>query len=138
MNPSNSIKTLEEAREFFKNDRFATENGMEILSVEKGRSVIHLNLTESHKNAAGGVMGGVMFTMADFSCAVAANFNSDSLFVSVDSGIKFLSACRGKELFAKASCIKSGRSVAFFESEIKDELDNLVAKATFTMYGIKK
>ena len=127
------IVTLQIAKDFFKSDRFAYENGIEIVSAEAGKSTVHLNLKDSHRNAVGSVMGGVMFTMADFACAVAANFGSEGLFVSIDSSISFMRVCGGNELFAYAECIKAGRRLCFFDVSITDENNMLIAKSRFTM-----
>jgi len=62
---------LEEAKEFFKNDLYATNaTGIEIVAVGERYSKCVLKLDERHKNAVGHVMGGVMFTLADFVFAV--------------------------------------------------------------------
>ena len=68
-----SFTTLEEARELFKEDRFATDAGMEIDEITEDSSTCSVILTDSHRNAYGGVMGGVIFTLADFAFAVVAN-----------------------------------------------------------------
>lgn len=130
------LQTLEETREFFKNDRFATENGMVIESVEARHAVIRLDLAQLHRNAAGGVMGGVTFTMSDFACAVGANFGGNGTYVSIDSNISFISGCRGKTLFAESVCLRSGKTLDFYEVTVRDELGNLVSKASFTMYKV--
>ena len=130
------IVSLQSARDFFKNDRFATENGIEIMSVDAGKSTVHLKLNDTHRNAVGSVMGGVMFTMADFACAVAANFDTDALLVSIDSNISFIRNCNGYELYADAECVKSGRRLSFLDVTITDESNMLIAKAHFTMCAI--
>ena len=59
------MKTLEEIRSFFENDRFATENAMVIDEVADGYAKCSMLISERHRNAVGGVMGGVPFTLAD-------------------------------------------------------------------------
>ena len=54
---------LEKIRETFQADRFAAEMGAEILEAEPGRARCALTLVPGHRNAAGGVMGGVIFTL---------------------------------------------------------------------------
>ena len=68
-----SYKTLEEAQEIFKGDRFATVNGMHIDELGEDWCVCSMTLTDDHRNAYGGVMGGVTFTLADFALAVTSN-----------------------------------------------------------------
>ena len=60
------MKTLEEVRKIFENDRFATENGAIIDEIGESSAVCSLTLTSSHRNAMGAVMGGVYFMLADF------------------------------------------------------------------------
>ena len=68
-----TFKTLEEAKEFFKDDGFASANGVVLEELDDTHSVSSLVLTERHKNAMGGVMGGAIFTLADFAFATLSN-----------------------------------------------------------------
>ena len=66
------FQSLEEARTFFQKDRYATENGIVLEEFTKDGSVCSVELTDRHRNAEGGVMGGVMLTLIDFAFATAA------------------------------------------------------------------
>lgn len=66
-----TFATLEEAREHFKNDRFATNAGMQIDELGEDYSVCSVTLSDDHKNAYGGVMGGAIFTLADLALPLA-------------------------------------------------------------------
>ena len=128
------LTTLEAARAFFQGDRFAAGSGMTIEEVAPGRALISLALTDRHRNAVGGVMGGVPLTMADFACAVASHYGPGAgQWVSADAHVSFLNACRGRELIAEATCLKRGKKLAWYEVLIRDEMGNAVAKAAFTM-----
>ena len=65
---------LEEARAFFAGDRFATENGAVIDEIGEHYAICSMEITPHHLNAAGRVMGGAVFMLADFAFAVASNF----------------------------------------------------------------
>ena len=67
-------KTLEGVRKIFEADRFATENGAVIEEIGEHSAICSLDITESHCNAMGAVMGGTYFMLADFAFAVAANW----------------------------------------------------------------
>ena len=67
---------LKSAIEFFKNDKFAASTGVEILSVETGRAVCALEISQGHVNSDGFVQGGAIFTLADSAFAVAANLGT--------------------------------------------------------------
>lgn len=129
----NEKKTLEEVREIFKGDRFATENGAVIEEIGENSSVCSLTVTPSHRNAMGAVMGGVYFMLADFAFAVAANHENMSC-VSLRSDISFLGAAKGERLIAKADCIKDGRKTVCYRVDVTDETGNLVAALTVTGY----
>ena len=125
-------RDLKWARETFANDRFATEAAGVIIE-EAGDKVCRcsMKITPIHKNAAGGVMGGAIFTLADLTFAVAANFGG-RMTVSISSNISFIGVCRGETLLSTAKCIKSGRSTCFYEIEVNDDLGNKVAIVTIT------
>ena len=87
-------KTLEEVREIFAGDRFATENGAVIEEIGDHSATCSLQITDSHRNAMGAVMGGTYFMLADFAFAVAANWEKMGC-VSLRSDISFLCAAKG-------------------------------------------
>ena len=67
------MKTREEAREYFSCDRFATENGITLDELDDSHAVTSMTLGARHRNAFGGVMGGAIFTLADFAFAALTN-----------------------------------------------------------------
>lgn len=123
------MKNIEEARSYFQNDHFATENGTVIEELGENYAVCSLQLTEHHRNALGNVMGGVLFTLADFSFAVASNFGKRPT-VSTSSQITFLRAAKGNRLTARAEMIREGRTTVYYEISVFDEPGNLVARVT--------
>jgi acyl-CoA thioesterase len=123
---------LELARETFGRDHFATQaTGIEIVDVAKNYARCELAIDDRHRNAMGAVMGGAIFTLADFCFAVAANTEKLSV-VSLSSNIVYLNAARGERLIAEAHCIKSGRKNCFFRISVTDELGTLIAEVTET------
>lgn len=122
---------LKEIQERFKADRFAAAMGAEILEARPGRAKCALTLGEVHRNAAGGVMGGVVFTLADFAFAVAANCEKMGT-VSLSSQIAYLSRPKGERLIAVANRVKEGRSTCYYTVDITDELGTPVAQVTTT------
>ncbi|MBO4747627.1 MAG: PaaI family thioesterase [Clostridiales bacterium] len=125
-------RDLEWARKTFADDRFATEAAGVIIE-EAGDKICRcsMRITPVHRNAAGGVMGGAIFTLADLTFAVAANFGG-RMTVSISSNISFVGPAKGEVLMSTARCIKSGRSACFYEVEVVDDLGNKVAIVTFT------
>ena len=128
-------ETLKQVSERFKEDHFATHIGCKIEKVEDGYAVCSLKLDERHLNAAGTVMGGVIFTLADFTFAVAANWNR-VLTVSQSSSISFLGVAKGTRLLAEARLVKEGRTISYYSVDLIDDWGNIVAIATIN--GFKK
>lgn len=118
---------LEEARQRFASDLFATEaTGIVIEAADVNYAKCRLTIEKKHRNAAGAVMGGAIYTLADFCFAVAAN-TGNALTVSQTGTVTYLGAAKGVQLIAEAICVKSGRSTCFFTVEVRDELGTLVA-----------
>ncbi len=127
------MKSIEEIREFFAKDAFATNAGGYIEEVGDNYSVCSMPVDERHVNAVGNVMGGVYFTLADFAFAVATNHEKPNV-VSLDSTINFLGIAKGKKIFAKAECVKDGRTTCVYVVTITDEGGKEVARVTTTGY----
>ena len=133
------MTNLEKAREFFAKDKYATEStGIVIDEVGEKYAKCSLKLNASHKNAVGGVMGGVMFTLADFVFAIATNFNQDCVTVTTVSQICYLGAVKGDTLYGESRLIKDGKTTCFYEIQITDNLGNNVAIVTTTGTHLNK
>jgi len=123
---------LEEIQDYFARDRFATGAcGATIISAASGHAVCKMTLNESHLNALDNVMGGVIFTLADFALAVASNVGQPPT-VSVSNTIEYMNTARGCTLIAECTADKSGRTVGYYCVVVKDELETLVAKMVAT------
>lgn len=129
---------LEKAREFFGGDFFATKaSGIIIDEVGDHYAKCSMEITRNHQNAYGGVMGGATFTLADYTFAVASNFNQPQT-VSVTSQINFIGMAKGKKLIAVSRMIKDGRSTCLYEIDVEDDLGTKVAFVTISGMKIGK
>ena len=127
--------SLEEVREYFKNDRFATNAGMKVDEFSDDRVVCSVDITDDHKNANGGVMGGAIFTLADLAFAVMAN-NIHKPSVASQVSINYLSAPKGKILKAEARCLKSGKTTSVLTVNVSDDTGRNVALFTGTAFKL--
>lgn len=122
---------IEEVRAIFANDQFATHAGCYIVEASKHHAVCEMPLTDLHLNAQGGIMGGAIFTLADFALAVSINVGQPDT-VAVDNNIRYLSAPKGKKLIATARMDKPGRKLAFVTVTVEDDTGRVVAVMTST------
>ena len=126
--------TVSELEDFFGADRFATQAaGCRIVEGWRGHGVAEMELTDIHRNAQGNVMGGAIFTLADFALALASNIG-EAPTVNVASSIEYLSATRGTKLIATADCEKDGRHLAFYAVKVTDDTGRLIARVSITAY----
>jgi acyl-CoA thioesterase len=125
------MKSLEEVRKIFSNDRFATENFAVIDEIGENYAKCSMKLNDRHKNAMGGIMGGVVFTLADFAFAVAVN-HEEMKTVSISSSISYLGVPKGSSLVAETFLIKNGRSTCCYRIDVDDNLGNKVAEVMIT------
>ncbi len=127
---------LDDVRELFANDRYATEAcGCRVVEASRGHAVCEFDITDRHLNAQGRVMGGAIFTLADFALAIGCNMG-EAPTVSVSNTIEFFSAAKGHRLIATCTVDKSGRSAGFYTVDVVDDLGTAIAKMTATCYRL--
>ena len=129
------MKSLEELRDFFSHDRYATSTtGIEILEADDGYAKVGLAVREGHMNAGNRVMGAVYYTMADFAFAVASNPDAGDapITFTLSSQINVLTAAKAQYLTAEARAVRKGRKTSFYAAEIRDDLGTLVATVSST------
>jgi len=117
----------EQAVERFSNDIYAVKTtGIKIEEAGVNYSKCSMQIDERHFNVDKCVMGGAIFTLADYAFGVAANTGNPQT-VSLSGSINFLRATKGPVLYAEAKCVKRGKSIAFFEIIVTDSENNVVA-----------
>lgn len=124
---------IEKVREFFENDRFAVTNGAYIDEIGDKFAVVSMAIESRHRNAVDTVMGGAVFTLADFAFAVAANHEKVGT-VSLSANISFLKASRGSKLIARAECVRDGRTTCYYRVTVTDDTGALISEVTINGY----
>lgn len=130
------FQTIDEARAYFACDRFATDNGMTLDELDEVHAVTSLTLGERHRNAYGGIMGGAIFTLADFAFAALTN-DRERVTVAQQVGINYLSPAKGGRLIATARYKKDGRSSCVVNVEVTDDTGRDVAQFVGTGFKVK-
>ena len=130
-----NFETIDEARAYFSGDRFATENGMTLEELDSKHAVASLTLDERHKNALGGVMGGAIFTLADFAFAALTN-DCGRTAVAQQVGINYLSPVKGERLFATARYKKDGRNSCVVNVDVVDDTGHDIAQFVGTGFKL--
>lgn len=117
---------MNELAQYFRRDNYAALTGIELLEFAEGSARVKLKLTQDHLNSGGSVHGGVLFTLADFAFAVAAN-SRGTVAVAINSSISFFKAVSAGTLFAEAKEISYHPKIASYLVEVTNEQHELIA-----------
>jgi len=133
--------TSDEIKEFVKKDRFAGLIGAKIDSITPDEVICSIEIEEHHLNAGDKAQGGVIFTLADFTFAVACNYdglsqNQNTIAVGHSNNISFFKPPTGKKLIAKSTCIQKGRKLSVYRMTIHDDNGVNVAEMTGNAYTV--
>ena len=128
--------SIDDARVFFAGDRFATESGMTLEELDESHAVTSVEIGARHRNAYGGVMGGAIFTLADFAFAALTN-DLERKTVAQQVSINYLSAPKGEKLTATATYKKDGRSSCVVNVDIVDDSGREIAQFVGTGFKLR-
>lgn len=123
--------TIEEVWSLFKNDRYpVTTLDPQILEAGHGHAVVRMKIGENHINGFGTVMGGVLFTLADFAFGIAANIGQPPT-LTASGVIDFMAKAKGDELTVSCDLDKDGRTLCFATAHVRDGEGREVARLSF-------
>lgn len=97
---------LKISRKFFGTDRFVEMCGVQIVECREGYARCEVTIADKHLNGINAVQGGLLFTIADFSAAVAA-FTLGRVALSINADISFFKNCNSGTLIAEATVISA-------------------------------
>lgn len=124
-------------RDHFSKDRYALElTGVKIEKAEPGYCLCSMEIGERHLNNNDDVMGGALFTLADYAFGCAANLDQPT--VTLTSTISFMRATRGPVVYAEAKRQKTGRNVSFYSIDITDSSGKLIANMQASGFSPQK
>ncbi len=131
-----TFRTIDEARAYFSGDKFATDNEITLDELDNEHAVTSMTLSPRHRNAFGGVMGGAIFTLADFAFAALTN-DRERITVAQQVSISFLSAAKGNRLVATARYRKDGRNSCVVNVDVTDDAGRDIAQFVGTGFKLK-
>ncbi len=106
--------------------------GIKMIGLQDGVFVLELPITENHLHSAGKVHGGVYLLLLDtvMSRALHSSVEGERLGATVEIKTNFLRPCAGGVIRAEGKLVHGGRRINYLESELYDEENNLLAKAS--------
>lgn len=112
---------------------FAERLGVRLVHRDVGDVRLELDLNDDHMNSWQMAHGGVIMSMFDIAMAMSAKTLDDasSDAATVELKTNFLKAATGR-ITARARAQRTGRSLVFVEGEMRNEPQELLARATGT------
>ena len=118
---------IKKLKNFFTKDYFAMSLlGIEIEKAENGCAVCSLKKRQDLLNANGVMQGGALYTLGDFSFAVAAA-SSGKMAVTSSITVNYVKPGKGELFRAIAKPVNIGRKIHYYDVEVLDG-EVLVAK----------
>lgn len=116
-------------------ERFAVQAaGCEVVRMEPEYAVCRMANCEAIKNELGNPMGGALFTLGDYTFAVAANCVEGRFCITQSASVSYLKGAKGRWVIAEAKCVHSGHTTCVYTVQLRDEIGTEVALMTFTGY----
>ena len=100
--------------------------GIKLEEAGKGHARSSLLLREDHLNGVGIVQGGVLYAIADYTFAAAANYSVEDV-VGVETSISFLRSVKAGKIFADAEEVSRSRNFSVCTVRVTDESGKLLA-----------
>jgi len=116
-----------ELKRHFQQDQFAARANIELLTAGPGHATARMPLQPHHLNGLNTVHGGAIFTLADFTFAVACNSHG-TVAVALEASIVFMKAATTGTLWAEAREKSKNFKVGLYVVEVKDDQGDLVAQ----------
>ncbi len=117
--------------ELFEKDNFAKGCGIEIEEIKKGFARCSMKVTSNHLNGIGLLMGGALFTLADFTFSLAANSHG-IVAVTKEASIVYLRKCTKGVVTAIATEIDRNDKSGIYAVEITGDEGEIIAKINGT------
>lgn len=131
----NNMDHKQRAVQMLSRDRYARFTEIKVDEVSEFYAKCSLEVGDKHLNCDDSVMGGAIFTLADFTFGSAANSIEENC-VTLSSSINFVRPATGRMLYAEAKCVKDGKNVCFFNVTVTDEGDRVIAEAQFNGFRV--
>ena len=114
-------------------DKFVEFCGITLDEIGPGYAKTSVTIDNRHLNGAGIIQGGVLFTLADYALASAAN-SREKVSVSIETSMSFIKGVSTGKVFATAKEVSVGRTLARYDVPVTTEDGTLIAMLHGTVY----
>ena len=115
---------------------FIKNNDIKIISLTKDEAVLEYEIKESGLNPQKIVHGGLIFGLAD-TAAGTLGCTVGKFPLTTNANINYLNKASGTKLIAKAKALKVGKNIGYYNVDIYNDKNELVANSNVNMYFIE-
>ena len=108
-------------------------NGIKLVALEEGHSIVEVQLTRDSMNPQGTAHGGLIFSLADTAAGCACISRGRSA-VTLSGNVNYLRPGKGEYLRAEATEQHYGSKTAVYRVTITDPQQNKVAELVMTFF----
>lgn len=125
-------------RRFIDSNNYPRLLGFVLDSVEHGRAVLSVNVSEQLLQLQGIMHGGAIASLIDtaVALAIASTSETSDRFTTVEMKVNYLTPIKGGKAIADARLIKIGRRIIVADCGVSDSSGTLAAKALVTYIRI--
>ena len=133
---SDDVDTLSEeqldnlARYFNEEVTFSKHIGAKVKDVEPGRSVVYIDVEDTHLNGTGTLHGGVYASLIDNAMGLSVLALVGVRTATIEMNVHFLGAVNEGRITCESEVIHRTRRTATAEAKVRDADGNLVAMGT--------
>ncbi|HET6261330.1 MAG TPA: PaaI family thioesterase [Chloroflexia bacterium] len=133
---SDDVETLSEeqldnlARYFNEEVTFSKHIGAKVKDVEPGRSVVYIDVEDTHLNGTGTLHGGVYASLIDNAMGLSVLALVGVRTATIEMNVHFLGAVNEGRITCESEVIHRTRRTATAEAKVRDADGNLVAMGT--------
>lgn len=124
---------MEKYIEYFKSDKFAAHNGIQLTECKPGYAKATVKVESYHLNGAGVVHGGLLFTLADFAFAAAVN-SYETVSLSISASMSYFDKSTEGIIIAEARELSRSNKLIHCDVSVKHESGTLLANFKGTAY----
>ena len=118
---------LEKIQEKMDRDQFIHLVGIEVVELKRGYAKTRLVIEEKHLNAVQVVQGGAIFTLADYTMALASNTETETA-LAIETTMSYLRPVRpGSVLYAESKELSRSKRLISYSIMVQDEKGRDVA-----------
>lgn len=124
---------LEKLKEYFKDDTLAQTMGINIDYASFEKTICSMTVGDNFKNAKGFAHGGTIFSLADYTFAIASNLGG-KMSVTLDASVTYFRPASDNKLVATAVLVNHTRHTCNYNICIYDGAEKHVATVIVNGY----